>query len=1344
MVDRVGQQLGNYRLVRLLGRGGFAEVYLGEHLRFKQQTAIKVLHTYLTGKEVEHFQHEAETIATLAHPAIIRVLDFDIQEGVPFLVMEYAPNGSLRRQHPKGEVVPLPTLVSYVQQVASALHYAHEHTIIHRDVKPENMLLGRRGEVLLSDFGLATVAHATGSPSASMQGTGGTIAYMAPEQIEGHPRRTSDQYALGAVVYEWLCGKPPFEGSLSQVMVQHLSMPPPSLRERVPTISPTVEQLVLRALAKDPKQRFACVADFAQALEQAWREEASGQTLPLLASGYPAEAGHRVTSGPHLPAGTVTLLFTDIERSTQLLQQLGERYASLLSECRHLLRAAFREHRGHEVDTQGDAFFVAFARATDGVSAAVAVQRAMAFHAWPNGVTVRVRIGLHTGEPQLCAEGYVGLDVHRAARIMSAGHGGQVLLSQTTRDLVEHDLPGGVSLQDLGAHRLKDLQHKSHLFQLVMVGLPAAFPPPKTLDSHPNNLPIQPTSLIGREKEVATVQHLLRREDVRLLTLTGPGGTGKTRLGLQVAAESSERFVDGVFFVNLAPISDPALVVPTIAQTLELKETGEQSLLDLLKTSLREKQLLLLLDNFEQVVSAASQVADLLAACPKLKIMVTSRMVLHVRAEHEFAVPPLALPDPTRLPDLVALSQYDAVALFIQRAQAVKPTFQLTNANAPAVAEICARLDGLPLAIELAAARIKLLPPQALLARLGQRLQMLTGGARDAPARQQTLRNTIEWSYQLLDSQEQRLFQRLSVFVGGCTPEAIETVCTALETSTPSISMLDGVASLLDKSLLQQREQEGEEPRLLMLETMREFGLEALATSGELEATRQAHALYYLALAEEAESELVGPQQLVWLERLEREHGNLRAALRWSLEQGEARQGGEIALQLSSALRRFWQVRGHLSEGRNSLEQALAGSEGAVASLRAKALIAAASLAVSQGDTARTEALCQESLPLCKELGDTKGIAHILYLLGWATWRRGNSALAHSLTEEALVLFRKVGDEDHIAWSLFNLAGIVSKRGEYARARVLFEESLARHRELGNKRGIAYSLSNLAEVLFLSLGDWATVRSLLEESLTLSREVGDKRGIADYFCLSGQLTLQQSDAVTACSLLEESVKLYREMGNQWSTAGSLSLLGKVATIQGDYVTARALYEESLAIAREGGFKWHIALSLEGLAGVVAAQRNPTWAARLWGAAESLRDALGSPIPPVERAFYERSFAATRTQLGEKIFAAAWAEGRTMTPEQVLVAQGPETTHQQIPAGSASAPPAKASGYPAGLTCREVEVLSLVAAGLTDVQIAEQLVISPRTVSTHLTSIYSKLGISSRSAATRFAVEHQLV
>ena len=584
-----------------------------------------------------------------------------------------------------------------------------------------------------------------------------------------------------------------------------------------------------------------------------------------------------------LPTGTVTLLFTDIEGSMRLHQQLGDRYASLLAECRQLLRATFQQWNGHEVDTQGDAFFVAFARATDAISAAVAAQRALFTYIWPEGVTVRVRIGLHTCEPFVATEGYVGLDAHRAACIMSAGHGGQVLLSQTTRDLLEQALPEGISLLDLGAHRLKDLQQPSQLFQLVIVGLPADFPPPKTLDSHPNNLPIQPTSLIGREKEVATVQYLLRREDVRLLTLTGLGGIGKTRLGLQVAAELADQYPDGVFLVSLAPVSESAQVVPAIIQTLSISEAaGGQPPLALLKTALKDKHLLLLLDNFEQVITAAVQVAELLAACPKLKIIMTSRVMLHVQTEREFAVPPLSIPNLKHLPDLVTLSQYEAVALFIQRAQVVKSDFAMTDENAAAIAQICYQLDGLPLAIELAAGRSKLFSPQALLPRLANRLKLLVGGAQDLPLRQQTLRGTIAWSYDLLEEVEKKLFRRLAVFVGGCTLEGAQAVCNADQDLEEDV--LDGVSRLVDKSLLRQETTIDGEPRLLMLETIREYALERLAESGETEALLRQHATFFLAMAKEADLKLRSAEQSTWRRRLDAEHDNLRAALQWALE----------------------------------------------------------------------------------------------------------------------------------------------------------------------------------------------------------------------------------------------------------------------------------------------------------------------------------------------------------------------------------------------------------------------------------------------------------------------------
>jgi predicted ATPase/class 3 adenylate cyclase/Tfp pilus assembly protein PilF len=827
---------------------------------------------------------------------------------------------------------------------------------------------------------------------------------------------------------------------------------------------------------------------------------------------------------PDLPTGTVTFLFSDIESSTRLLQQLGPRYAEALGAHQELLRAAFVAHHGREVDTQGDSFFVAFPRAGDALAAAAEAQRALAAYPWAEGATLRVRIGLHTGAPQLVGDHFIGLDVHRAARIAAAGHGGQVLLSEATRTLGQGELPEGASLRDLGEHLLKDLQRPERLYQLVLPDLPADFPPLKTLDRARHNLPIQPTPLIGRDEAIGALTGLLARDDVRLVTLTGPGGIGKTRLALHVAANLVGQFADGVYLVALGSIADPDLVAGAIAQTLGLREVGSATHEESLLGYLAEKTVLLVLDNFEQVVGAAPLLARLQAQCAGLKLLVTSRISLRLRGEQTYAVSALELPTrratgrQTLPPDLETLTQYTAVALFIERARAVSHEFQVTAANAPAIAEICAQLDGLPLAIELAAARINLVPPQALLARLSSRLKLLTGGPRDLPERQQTLRNAIAWSYDLLASDEQMLFRRLAVFEGGCTLEAAEVVCVAPEgMRSLALDIFDGLGSLVDKSLLRQQggDEEGE-PYFRMLETIREYGLEQLTASGEAEAVRQAHLVWYLALAEQAEAAVRGPEERAWLDRLEREHENLRAALRWAQRQGEA----TLGLRLAGALAYFWFARGYLSEGREWLEGLLplADSVAVPAPTHAKALYGAGDLTLWQGDYDPATARLEQSVALARSAGEPGIAADALNRLGLVAHRQGDLGEAEARWEESAALARKLGDLGRLAAPLNNLGEVAHARGDVALAAARYEEALAVARHTSSARIIRTTIANLGNVARLQ-GDLGRAETLVHESLKLEAEEGDPRSIAEQLEVVARVAAARGAATQAARLL---------------------------------------------------------------------------------------------------------------------------------------------------------------------------------------------------------------------------------
>jgi predicted ATPase/tRNA A-37 threonylcarbamoyl transferase component Bud32 len=729
-------------------------------------------------------------------------------------------------------------------------------------------------------------------------------------------------------------------------------------------------------------------------------------------------------------------------------------------------------------------------------------------------------------------------------------------------------------------------------------------------ETRPSNLPVPSTTFVGRDKELAAVKQLLLRRGVRLVTVTGPGGIGKSRLAIEVAREMVDHFTCGAYFVPLAGVTDPSLVTLAIAQTLGVRETGGQQPFEALKEYLRNSisaPLLLLIDNFEHIVAAAPMLAELLTLAPSLNLLVTSRAALHVSNEHEFPLEPLGLPDSRSLPSPEALSQYSAISLFVQRAAAIKPNFELTEENAAAVAEICARLDGLPLAIELAAARVKLLSPSAIRTRLANRLQLLTGGARDLPARQQTLRQAIDWSYDLLNEPEQKLFRRLSVFQGGCTLEAVESVCDTKKDL--GLDVLDGVASMVDKSLVRQIEQGDGEPRFVMLETVREYGLEKLAASGEEPLTRRAQAAYCLVLAEEGAAEDTGGKQTEWLDRFEIEHDNFRTALEWLTQTGNV----EWGLRLGVALFRFWEMREYLAEGRERLGKLLK-LEGTTAptNLWLRALFAAGVLAAEQGDYGVSDALLEENLEFARRLDDKRSIAVSLNAMAVTTRDRGDLAASRALFEKSLALWRELHDAQAVARGLSNLANVVKLQEDYAHARTLNEECLSIFRDLDDRTGIAWALNH-----------------------------------------QGDVARDQGDSAAARSLYEQSLVCFRDLNDRWGVAGTLADLGNLAKEQRDYRAADSLYRESLRIFQELEHKRGVARLLECFAGSAAAQSEPERALRLAGAAAALRQSLGVPLTPAEQGKLERSLEPARQALTTAVGRTAWLEGWVMPIEKAL-------------------------------------------------------------------------------------------
>jgi predicted ATPase/class 3 adenylate cyclase/DNA-binding winged helix-turn-helix (wHTH) protein len=880
-------------------------------------------------------------------------------------------------------------------------------------------------------------------------------------------------------------------------------------------------------------------------------------------------------------SGKVTMLFTDIEGSSALLDRLGDRYPELLTEHNRVIREAITAAGGHEVVVAGDSFFVAFADAPHALECAHDAQLRLADQKWPGGASVRVRMGIHTGTPEVRDGDYVGMDVHRAARVMAAAHGGQVLITRATKDAS----PASVEVVDLGHHRLKDLPAPEHLFQLLAPGLPKDFPPVRSLNR--SNLPSVANALVGRSSELSTALKLIARGDVRLVTMLGPGGSGKTRMAWEVAARAVDRYPDGVWFVSLAPIADPALVASEIARTLGVKETAGETLAVTLADALARRELLLLLDNFEHLIPAAGLVSELLEAAPHLDVLVTSREALRLRGEHRMEIPPLAL--------------QDAAELFMERAFAIRLDLAEDAREREAVDRICLRLDRLPLALELAAARVALFSISALEARLAQRLA-LPDGARDLPERQRTLRATIDWSYQLLSPGEQTLFRGLAPFAGGARLEAIESTFADLE-----LDSIQTVAALVDKSLLRRSDDPYGQPRFWMLETIREYAAECLTKCDESGAAAARHAAYFLDFAESAEPLTHTRNQPAWLERLESDHDNLRAAFDHLVERAPSQ-----ALRLAASLGDFWEIRGHLSESRERLRRALACAPTASAAA-AKASFLAGRFAFFQGEADKAEPLYAEALRLAREADDFRVEVLALTHIGMVAQALGDAKRSVELNEEALAIARGQNDDWILGVALNNLGDTFGSLGDIARGRPLLEEALEVSHRMEEPMGITQTAANLAG-LALASGDLDAAEPLIAEALRRAGEIDYRSIVGAALVLDALLALHRGDLDTAALRIPQSLEAIR-IAYHVVTAGML--LAAAATL-------------------------------------AAAHNDPLRAAQLWAASDQAMGRLGIDATWCgANRLRDEWLPKARGAVNATDWNAAWQAGRRLLPEEAL-------------------------------------------------------------------------------------------
>ncbi len=949
----------------------------------------------------------------------------------------------------------------------------------------------------------------------------------------------------------------------------------------------------------------------------------------------------------NLPSGTVTFLFTDIEGSTKLAQEYPDAILTLLGRHHEILKQSIHAHNGYVFQIVGDSFAAAFHSASDALNAALDAQQKLYSETW-TPASIKVRMGIHTGAAQLQLEsndnpysGYATLA--STQRIMSAGHGGQVLLSGATRELVRDTLPTNSQLLDLGEKRLKDLLRPEHIYQLNRSGLPSTFPPLKTLEVFLNNLPTQLTTFIGREKEIAEVKQELELH--RLVTLTGSGGTGKTRLSLQVAADLLEKFDHGVWFVELAPLTDPDLIPQTILSTIGVQEQqGKTPLEVLLKEYLHEKQALIVLDNCEHLIEASAQLVNsLLNAAPKLKVLASSREALGVKGEASYPVPSLSLPDVKHLPTIEGLSQYEAVRLFIDRALLIAPHFVVDKDNAPYIAQICYRLDGIPLAIELAAARIKMLSVEQISKRLDDRFRLLTGGARTALPRQQTLRALIDWSYDLLTENERLLLRRLSVFAGGWTLEAAEEVCVG-QNDILSYDVLDLLTQLVNKSLVvvMENSQSGE-TRYRMLETIRQYAREKLLEAGGSEVIRDRHLAYFVKLTEQAKPELHRSDQAFWLNKLDDEMDNLRISLEWALS-GD----GEDGLRIITNTARFWFLRSASNELENWLGQLLQKYDKSDR-LRAKALAIQSQCVVNNGNLDEARLLAEQSLNLARTLRDNKAEASSLLNLGQVISAQGNIELGKELVQESLTLYQDLKDTIGQA----NATGWLINNNDMERSKALAMDTLRLYRELGDLNRVAGYLTTLAGQTIWE-GDFSSyVAGWLEEARMIYDQLGSKSGKSNTLNLFGRLAFWQGDYEQARIFLEESIALYEQTGSSLDESWSRINLAYAVLRQGNILQAKEIFRFSIQEFYKVNNTIGVVYTIEGLASLHVNQDQPERATWLFAWADAIREKIRDHRPPVEQTSIEKDLAVIHSKLDDTEFENAYNTGRTLTVEQAI-------------------------------------------------------------------------------------------